>query len=68
MVLRDHRPLRLTEGATLKHNDSPYDMAAQQAEWERGRAACRAKQAARNAEAEAAYRARWAAAPVLTFG
>ena len=52
----------------MKHNDSPYDMAAQQAEWERGRAACRAKQAARNAEAEAAYRARWAAAPVLAFG
>ena len=42
--------------------------AAQLVEWAAGQAKCRAKQAARNAEAEAAYREWWANVPIITFG
>ena len=51
----------------MRYNDSPYNLELQRAQWERGRAAARARRAEHNAEAEAEYRARWAAAPVITF-
>lgn len=39
----------------------------QLADWEAGREAMRIRRAASNAAAEAAYRARWDAAPVIEF-
>tara|TARA_Y100001951_G_C11207593_1_gene220976 strand:+ start:254 stop:445 length:192 start_codon:yes stop_codon:yes gene_type:complete len=39
----------------------------QLADWEAGREAMRARRAASNAEADAAYRKRWAEAPVIEF-
>ena len=60
--------LTIEEQVAVRLAKNKANEAAQLAEWAAGQAKCRAKQVQRNAEAEAAYWARWAKAPIITFG